>query len=342
MAIKVGIPRALLYYAYSPLWVTYFKELDAEVMISSKTNKKILDEGISTTVDEACIPIKLFHGHVMDLKDGVDVLFIPRITSIYFQEYICPKFCGLPEMIQHSIEGLPPLITTEINFFKSQESVKNTIYEIGSFFTKDKKKMMKAFQRAKEVYESYRRQLQKGEIPSLGVPFHMYRANSGGHPLRKKEIMVMGHPYNLYDSYLNMDLFSILVSRNSQILTPEMIKRSVTDSFMKDYKTKFYWSFANRLIGAMLYLIEQGTIDGIIYISTFGCGVDSVVADIIEKTIREKTNIPFLLLTIDEHRGEAGFYTRVEAFMDMLEWRVKDENYVSPYGQPVHPSKSCF
>ncbi len=342
MAVKVGIPRALLYYEYYPLWITYFEELGAEVIVSTETNKKILDEGIRTAVDEACIPVKLFHGHVMDLKDRVDVLFIPRITSIYFQEYICPKFCGLPEMIRHSIRDLPPLMTTEINFFESRSHIKRIIYEMGSFFTKDKKKMYKAYQRAKDEYENYRRQLQKGEIPSLKVPFHMYRGNSEEAPLKKKQIMIMGHPYNLYDSYLNMDIFSTLASRDIQILTPEMIKRSKTDSYMKDYETKFYWTFANRLIGTMRYLMDRAPIDGIIYISTFGCGVDSVVADIVEKTIREKTNIPFLLLTLDEHRGEAGLYTRVEAFMDMIEWREKDENHVSSYGQHLHRSKSYF
>jgi len=341
MAVKIGIPRALLYYQYFPLWVTYFEALDAEVIISSETNKKILNEGISAAINEACLPIKLFHGHVMDLKDRVDVLFIPRITSVYQKEYICPKFCGLPEMIRHSIGGLPPVIDVEINFFESRRHIKDTIYEMGNYFTRDRKRMIRAFQQAKERYQNYCRQLQKGKIPSLELPFHMYREPINQKQLPKR-ILIMGHPYNLYDPYLNMDMFSILTARGIQILTPEMVKRNEINRFMKSYKTKFYWTFANKMIGTMLYHIERGEIDGVIYISTFGCGVDSVVADIVEKTMREETSIPFLLITLDEHRGEAGVYTRVEAFIDMLEWGRKDENHISAHGQSVHSSQGCF
>ena len=79
---KVGIPRALFYYQYYPLWKTFFEELGAEIVLSDRTTKSIMDEGSKTCVDEACLPIKIFHGHVMNIKDKVDYLFIPRFTSV--------------------------------------------------------------------------------------------------------------------------------------------------------------------------------------------------------------------------------------------------------------------
>ena len=36
--IKVGIPRALLYYKFYKLWTTFFKELGAEVIAVSYTH----------------------------------------------------------------------------------------------------------------------------------------------------------------------------------------------------------------------------------------------------------------------------------------------------------------
>ena len=63
--------------------------------------------GAQYCVDEACLPVKVFHGHVCYLKDKCDLLFIPRIMQLYKDEYICPKFCGLPEMVINSIPGLP-------------------------------------------------------------------------------------------------------------------------------------------------------------------------------------------------------------------------------------------
>ena len=56
MSLKVGIPRGLWFYDYYPLWKTFYECLDAEVIISKPTNKKILDQGIKNTVDEACLP----------------------------------------------------------------------------------------------------------------------------------------------------------------------------------------------------------------------------------------------------------------------------------------------
>jgi predicted nucleotide-binding protein (sugar kinase/HSP70/actin superfamily) len=64
------------------------------------------------------------------------------------------------------------------------------------------------------------------------------------------------------------------------------------------------------------YLANQ-KIDGIITITAFGCGPDSLM---IERMVRKSKsfNKSVLNLTIDEHTGEAGFITRIEAFCDML------------------------
>ena len=38
---------------------------------------------------------------------------------------------------------------------------------------------------------------------------------------------------------------------------------------------------------------------------SFGCGIDSFICDLVERAIRRNKNIPFIILTIDEHTGEA-------------------------------------
>jgi predicted nucleotide-binding protein (sugar kinase/HSP70/actin superfamily) len=58
-------------------------------------------------------------------------------------------------------------------------------------------------------------------------------------------------------------------------------------------------------------------IDGAIEISSFACGCDAVLKEFVEKKFKEK-KIPFLYLIIDEHTGEAGFQTRLEAFVDTI------------------------
>ena len=92
---KIGYPRGLLYYEYYPFWGSFFNNLDVEVISSIKTNKEILDSGIENCVDEACLPVKIFHGHVSSLRDKVDYIFIPKYVSLYKREYNCPKHLGI-------------------------------------------------------------------------------------------------------------------------------------------------------------------------------------------------------------------------------------------------------
>ena len=61
------------------------------------------------TVNDACIPIKLYHGHMLDLKDRVDYLFIPRMVALMAGQ-LCPKFLGLPDMVRFSGASLPSII----------------------------------------------------------------------------------------------------------------------------------------------------------------------------------------------------------------------------------------
>src|SRR5690554_5245601 len=151
MKTSVGIPRALFYYEYAPLWVNFFTELGTEVVVSRKTNKKILNDGTLVSVDDACIPVKLYHGHVINLKDKVDFLFIPRIMGITEKEYICPKFCGLPEMIKHSINDLPKIINTKIDLMKKNDMRKQMI-DAGLYITSNKKEITEAYMKADAIY----------------------------------------------------------------------------------------------------------------------------------------------------------------------------------------------
>ena len=107
MTARIGIPRSLAYYSFYPQWKTYLEELGTEVVLSPPTTKDILDQGIKYTVTDACIPIKVFHGHVAALIGQVDYILIPRIVSINGDATLCPKFLGLSDMIRASIKGIP-------------------------------------------------------------------------------------------------------------------------------------------------------------------------------------------------------------------------------------------
>lgn len=317
MTVKIGIPRALLFYEYSPLWITFFQRLGAKVIVSPATNKKILDEAIESSVDEACLPVKLYHGHVLAIKSQVDYIFIPRIMSIR-GEPICPKFSGLPEMIKYSLNDLPPIIEVDINW---HQDFRTTLYEVGKHFSKDRGKIMNAYQGAYVKYKEYEKKVQRGFLPAAPPDLKS-----------KQKVMILGHSYNLYDSYINMQTQEKIKAGGIEVLTSEMLTGKTIAYYARNYKGKTQGAFAKKLIGVTEYLLANGNVDGIIYLSAFGCGIDSVVGNIVERMIRRKSSIPFMFLNLDEHTGEGGINTRIEAFIDLIKWRDINENNVSSYG----------
>ncbi len=331
MHIRVGIPRGLLYYYYYSLWIKFFERLGAEVVVSECTNKTILDHGVKNTVDEACLPVKVYHGHIMDLRDRVDYIFLPKIMSIYRSEFICPKFCGLPEMVKSSIDGLPELIEPIIDFRKSKKCLHKIVCEVGHYITRDKNKINNAFKDALKEYYNYKTLLKKGILPMDILEKNSMKNDDQENS--KNKIVLLGHPYILYDSYLSMNIIQKLRKYQLEVMTQDSFNLKVINEKADTMDKKMFWSFGRKILGAALYAMEQRDVKGIIYISSFGCGLDSVIADIVERRIRRNTQKPFTLLTLDEHTGEAGMDTRIEAFVDMIKWRDNNENNFSSHGK---------
>ncbi|HAA25136.1 MAG TPA: 2-hydroxyglutaryl-CoA dehydratase [Ruminiclostridium sp.] len=301
--MRIGIPKGLLYYRYHAFFETFFSKLGSEIIVSEQTNKDILDMGVQFCVDEACLPVKVFHGHAASIKDRCDYLIIPRIMSVCIKEYICPKFCGLPEMIIHSIPRVPK-VSVEPLYMRNEKELFRWCLSSGSVVTKDSAVIKRAFISAVTAQKKGR----------AGI-------NEQG---RKLTVMLAGHPYIIYDDYLNMGIINKLRAKGIGIITEESVGDGETREEVKKLVKKPFWTFQRRVFGAACVLLRQKLIDGIIYLSSFACGIDSVIIDLIRHFIG---NFPMLVIKLDEHTGEAGVDTRVEAFIDMLERRVFNENY---------------
>lgn len=104
-----------------------------------------------------------------------------------------------------------------------------------------------------------------------------------------------------------------------------------------EYNFKKSFKIAQKYLGILAYsgfggygtnsiinagLAKKRGFDGIIQISPFTC-MPEIIARPILRNICKKQNIPFLSLVTDEHSGEQGFDTRLEAFVDILKNRQK-------------------
>lgn len=286
-------------------------ELDVEVITSSDTNKDILNAGVKYCVDEACLPIKIFHGHIMDIKDKCDLLIIPRIMRVRQREFICPKFCGLPEMILYSIPNMPKVMIEPI-YATNDKELYDWCKKLANFITKDSSKIKSAFNKALQVQHSYK----------FGIKDEGY----------KKNIALVGHPYNIYDTFVNMNLVRKLNDLGVGVMTEEFVDEEEIKVQAKTLFKRPFWTFATNSYGFTTSIAENDELDGAIYISSFACGIDSVILELIEERIGD---FPLLILKVDEHTGEGGLDTRIEAFIDMLERRKINEDNIPPLRQHI-------
>lgn len=317
---RVGIVRSLLYYHYFSLWKTFFEELGVEVVVSPPTNKRILDNGVKKAVDDTCLPVKLTFGHVMDLVDKVDYLFIPRLVSIEPDAFTCPKLIGLPDMIRANLEGLPPVLDTCFDL-KKGVSLYQSFQELGRNFSHNRRSIENAFDKAKIRQREFEKVMEQGLTPSEAIEL-MERSpsftNDPESPTKGLRIALIGHPYNLYDDYMNMNLVDKLRQRDCRVMTAEMLPSSVRERESSAWRKDIFWTFGRRMVGAAFHFFHSDHMDGIISCISFECGPDSLLQVLIEEEARKHREIPYMSLILDEHTGEAGIVTRIEAFLDMI------------------------
>lgn len=320
MPARIGIPRTLAYYYFFPWWKTFFEGIGLEVVPSDVTTKTILDEGVEECVNDACIPIKLFHGHAVNLRSKVDYLFIPRLVSIrkFGTETFCPKFLGLPDLVRASVSELPEMIDVRVDLAKGRRELFRLCQSLGRRFGAGFWQVTQAFWKAKRVYNQYRRLLYQKMTPLEAMEVIEGRSPD---PVEEPVLLrfaVLGYPYAVYDRFVNVDLIKKLKSLGVKILTAEMVPQHKLLREARRYPKDLFWHFSNQVIQATNYFIHREPVDGIIHVTAFGCGPDAMVDRLMELDAKHNGRVPFLSIMIDEHTGDGGILTRVEAFVDML------------------------
>ena len=329
--IKVGIPRALLYYQYHPMWETFFKELGAEVVVSSPTTQTMLSEGSSRVVAETCLPVKIFLGHVLSLIGKCDYMFIPAIRSVKRKVFNCSKFLGLPDMTKAVIPESPPILDIDIDINRGKRYLYQAIYQLGRRFTWNPLKIRRASIAAWQTHLNYRQLMSRHGLTPLQAIGRLSSLpqtepkTSLSHPASTQaNIAVVGHPYLLYDEHINHRLIHRLEQANYRVLTPEMLTTEQLESSTAKLVGGAYWTYEDEVVGAGGHYLENGA-DGVIGIMTFGCGPDSLMMDTLHRQAVRLRTTPFMSLTIEAHTAEAGMVTRLEAFLDMMYRKKRGE-----------------
>ena len=322
--VKIGIPRALLYYQYYPMWKTFFEELGAEVVVSPPTTQAMVASGSSRVVADTCLPVKAFCGHVLSLIEKCDYIFIPVIRSVKRKIYNCSKFLGLPDMTKAVIPESPPILDTEIDINRGKRELYQAIYQLGRRFTWNPSKVRQASIAAWQAHLNYHQLMSKhGLTPPQAIEriSGTLEAEPKTNPINptsiKATIAIIGHPYLLYDEHINHRLIYRLEQAHNKVLTPEMLTTEESESATTKLVSRAYWTYEGEVVGAGAHYLADRA-DGVIGIMAFGCGPDSLMMHIVHRQAARLRATPFMSLTLEEHTAEAGIITRLEAFIDMI------------------------
>ena len=318
----IGIPRAMLYYKYFPMWHTFLKELGVEIVISENTNMKTVARGSAHVITDTCLPVKVYMGHVTDLAGKCDYVLIPVLRSIKRKVLNCSLFLALPDLTKAVAPKAPPILEIEFDANRGQRFLYHQIYSLGRNFTLNPLRIRRAALKAWQTHLKYQDIMVQQKI----TPQEAITALTG---IGKDEtvpkttttsnlsIAVIGHAYMLYDEEVNHNLMKRLRKQKVNILTPEMLTQQQITAGMNSLVKDHYWTAEEEVIGAGGYYLDSG-VDGVIAAMAFGCGPDSLMMSLVQRYAAKKTNTPFMCITLEEHTAEAGIVTRLEAFVDMI------------------------
>lgn len=299
--MKIGLPRTFIYYVDHLDWERFFAILGHEVVVPSLPGDELLNLGQPHCNTDACLAVKHYHGHVVDLLPKVDALFVPQLVSLKKGSNCCPKVIAIPMLVRNAFpQGtvLSPGIDANHPLWTNWEVLK-----LAKRLSNDPRKILRALEHFRNRF-------------SFPPP-----EDGSGHSTGKA-IGLLGHPYSVSDPALNLDLIDRIRRYGYQVVTPNTwIDRQAWQTKPgKAFGCKdVHWDCGQRLVDTAGYYLENPEIEGIITVTFFGCGIDAFVEEIYRSRLSQEK--PYLTLTFDEHTGEAGLITRLEAFLDMMSRR---------------------
>lgn len=300
--MKIGIPRALLYHRYDVLWTKYFQELGFETVISPVTNKTILEDGDRYAIDENCLSSKLFFGHVSALIGKCDYIFVPRIANYGKDGVLCSRFEALYDIAVNTFRGKgTEFITCDIDV-EQKKSELDAYASLALQFDKTMTEGARAYEAAKEAARTVQQkkiEAQEALLEKDGI-----------------KILVVGHSYNLHDTYIGMPIVQALKKLDAIPLLADSVDMDVVRNRYTNICKSVPWMVNRELVGAIdMY---HDIVDGIILITAFPCGPDSMMNEMIIRRVKDK---PILNLLLDSQDGNAGIETRLESFVDIIRFR---------------------
>ena len=304
----IGMQRALYNHDMALFWASFFDQLELRLVLTPKTNNRISKLGIESMTTETCYPVKVSHGHVIDLIGNTRYLFLPNIINLPSKKeeknsFYCPLVQGNQYMLKTALalkdsEILNPTVHLKYDLdllgIELHEQIGKTLRVA---LSKIKEALDVAFSRQQDF---------ENEIYKKGAEIISSLANN--EPL----VVVTGRPYNLYDERLNLRLGQNLSKIGITALPMDFF--DLRDIDLSDFPN-MYWAMGARVLKTSKLIKNTPNFFGL-HLTNFSCGPDSFNEHFYRYIMGDK---PYLILELDEHTAVAGAMTRLEAFKNVIQ-----------------------
>jgi predicted CoA-substrate-specific enzyme activase len=305
---RLGLLRASLNLEFLPFWAAFLRELDYEPVISAPTTPALLCENIVGLPAEVCLPIKVAAAQARALlASGVEKLFAPALLECPQREedeaaHTCFYTQQLPDMLR--VVFPDRIIPAQFALRDGILGLVEPVLSLAEALDRPLDAVRRAFVQARAV--------QAGFVKARSVLGHEALAASFD-----RAAVVLGRPYSTHDSFLNLGLARHLERLGLPAIPWDLLP--LQEVRLDPRWRTIPWHY-NREQLRVIELIRRDPRLFPILISSYGCGPDGFTVKHIEEML---AGSPRLLLEFDEHRGEAGLVTRLEAFADEIEEHLR-------------------
>ncbi len=327
----VGIPFSLTSFSHAHFWVRLFNEIGYRVKLTEPSGSETKKIGVGACSGDFCFPVKLAVGHAMQMAadESLDHWLIPQMISNQPNDHstntlFCPYVQGHAAMMKSVFNsrniGTDKLITPVYDMRWNETQLRREFtHSIAEPLGVKKGIMKTALAKAMEAQLAFEKACQ-----DEGARF-FEKINAKG----EKAVVIIGRPYNCFDSMANLDLPRKIAEYGYHVVPIDFVPFD-PKNLGEEYQN-IYWNYGQRIVTALKYAADHPNLH-CVYLTNFNCGPDSFMLSYAERIMGNK---PLLILELDEHGADAGYITRVEAFLDVIAVDVKVE-VGRPTFLPVH------
>jgi predicted nucleotide-binding protein (sugar kinase/HSP70/actin superfamily) len=328
---------------------------DNELVIPPAMTQRTLDLGVKYSPVEACLPYKLTFGSLIESCElGADTLVQARGTGICRLGYYAK---GQEQMLHDlgynahfltKVRSMLQLVRDMTNNAPWHEIFFAFLFGVVKVFALDKIEKVVHKVRALEIDKGTASQIYREAIRAIDEAPNQREVkkltrhyidklskipkNPNASPVK---VGIVGEIYVVIEPFSNMDIEVELGKLGVEVHRTMTISRWVKYSLFLNYLGINEWRVVHKLampyldhdvggdgwesVGEKVLYARKGY-DGLIHLAPFTCMPEIVAQNIMPST---KEDIPVLAVLCDEQMAKQGLITRLEAFVDLLEFRRK-------------------